>query len=382
MAENTLFFKFLFLLLFISFNCSMYPWFTWNNLVIPFFTVITGASSAFFFFSQKMYNKKAPILFISLLTCFIYWESHYSTFMIMINTFFFVTLTTLIMFSDEQKKMLLNFITKYFSIFLVISLVAFLLDNWGISFISPTKIQMGERYLSFNHYLFINPQITGVDLITRFRSIYAEPGHLAMGATMLLAANHFNLKNKYVVVLLIVNIFSLSLAAYISTVLGLLLFNASVKKIKYVVGMSIVVIFFNAVLVHYGNDEILDYYIWRRLEYSESSGTIEGNDRTTAKYDQLYEETISKPSLFILGNNEYDKKDDYGGNAGYKKYIVEKGFFGVFLLICFYSFNAFKYRDKDVLFVTIITLLLLFQNAYPFWACVTIPYILSTTKEE
>lgn len=364
-------------LLFASFICSMYPWFVWNNPLISAVSVFTFFSALVVFYQNNLSEKKIPIYFVVTLIALHLWESHFLAFHMMIiscmNAF---SLIVLISLDESFKTNLLRLITKWFGILLIISSISYLMNFFGVFPISPGKIQYGNSYYSLNYYLFIMPQNFYSDFFVRFRSIFIEPGHMALGAVSLIMANKFNLKNKYVFFIFFALVISFSLAAYITMGIGYLLFNFSLKKIKQIFLAVIVVFVANFVMVHLGNEEILNKYLWNRLEYSEKTGTIEGNQRTSLKYNQIYEYTLSRLDLFILGNDEYDKQNDYGGNAGYKRYIVEKGLVGVILVLLFYLYAPFLLRTKDSIILSLIIILLLFQDAYPLWSCIVIPYIL------
>lgn len=364
-------------LLFASFICSMYPWFVWNNFLILVVSGCTFLSSLVVFFQNNLIEKKIPLYLVIILIALHLWESHYlAPHMIVISCMSAFSLIVLIVQDDPFKENLLHLFTKWFGILLIISSISYLLNFWGLFPVSPAKIQYENRYYSLNYYLFIMPQNFYSDFFVRFRSIFMEPGHMALGAVSLIMANKFNLKNRYVLFIFIATVISFSLAAYITMGIGYLLFNFSLKKIKQIFLAVIVVFVANFVMVHLGNEEILNKYLWNRLEYSEKTGTIEGNQRTSLKYNQVYEYTLSRLDLFILGNDEYDKQNDYGGNAGYKRYIVEKGLVGVALVLLFYLYSPFLLRSKESMIFSLIIILLLFQDAYPLWSCIVIPYIL------
>lgn len=373
--------KLFIVLLFASFICSMYPWFVWNNFLIIIVSISTFLSSAVVFFQNDFVRKRLPVFFVIILIALHLWESHFlAPHMMIISCMSAFSLVVLILQDESFKINLLHLFTKWFGILLIISSISYLLNFWGLFPISPVKIQYGNSYYSLNYYLFIMPRNIYADIYTdfyvRFRSIFMEPGHMALGAVSLIMANKFNLKNKYVLFIFFATVISFSLAAYITMGIGYLLFNFSLKKVKRIILAVIVVVVANFVMVHFGNEEIMDKYLWNRLEYSEKTGTIEGNKRTSLKYDQVYKHTLSRFDLFILGNDEYDKQNDYGGNAGYKRYIVEKGLVGVILVLLFYLYVPFSLRTKDSIIFSLIIILLLFQDAYPLWSCIIIPYIL------
>lgn len=364
-------------LLFASFVCSMYPWFVWNNYSNIFISCATFFCAAMVLYKFRLWQRKMPVFLILFLIASFLWDSVLLVpFMKAISCMNIFILITLIMQDDYFKKDLLNFITKWLGIIVFISLIAYVLYSLDLFPITPKKIQFGNRYHSYNYYLFIIPQEIFVDFFVRFRSIFMEPGHMALGTTMLIIANKFDLKNKYVLMLILGNIFSFSLAAYVTMSIGFLLYNFSIKKIHLFAVLVGVLCLANLIVVKIQGGEILDRYLWDRLEYSEETGEIEGNNRITIKYESVYEMTLSRFDLLILGNDEYERNDDYGGNAGYKKYIVEKGLLGIFLVLLFYLYAPIKFRSKDAIIFSVLILLLLAQDSYPFWSCMSISYIL------
>lgn len=359
----------------------MYPWFIWNNYTNIIVSFATFVCATILFYKSRLWQRNVPVFLILFLISSYLWDSILLVpFMKIISCMNIFILITLILQEDSFKIDLLNFITKWLGIIIFISLIAYLLYSNDLFPITPQKIQYGNRYHSFNYYLFIIPQEVFVDFFVRFRSIFMEPGHMALGTTLLIMANKFDLKNKYVLMLILGNIFSFSLAAYITMSIGFLLFNFSIKRAHLLALLVGTVCLANLVVVKTYGGDILDKYLWDRLEYSEETGNIEGNNRTTIKYESVYEMTLSRPDLFILGNDEYERNDDYGGNAGYKKYIVEKGLLGIFLVLLFYLYAPVALRSKDSITFSILILLLLAQDSYPFWSCISVSYILGISN--
>lgn len=70
----------------------------------------------------------------------------------------------------------------------------------------------------------------------------------------------------------------------------------------------------------------------------------------------------------------------YGGISGIKKIIVTDGLVGVFTIVLLYTHNFFKHRIYAIGVLSLIQLLLLYQNAYPFWFCMICMNILGATN--
>lgn len=361
------------LLIFLLFMDSMYPWYMWENRLSTFTVLLTSCFSILFVGISlnkfSLTNKKIGLI-ICLAFMFV-WH------LILIggvgSVFQFITWIVLLLLKDEFKDKLLSFITKWFAWLLLISLIFYIAFLVGFS-INPTYIEYQGRYPTLN-YIFFTLPIDQVDFF-RFKSIFMEPGHLTMGLVPLIIANRFNLKNRYVLILFIAELFTFSLAGYITMLIGYILLNFSFQRLKYLVFGGILLVISLFVLENAGFSEMLDKFLWNRLEYH--NGDIAGNNRTTAEFDMLYESVMNTSDKWT-GRSGIDMLA-YGGNSGYKKYIINEGLIGVLLALIVYSYQFFIYRKYEVGVLTLILLLLLFQNAYPMWFAVMSMYILGTAN--
>ena len=336
------------LAVFLMFLNSMYPWYMWNNNLSQMTLLLTATFSILLMiFNQDKINIKYKdaglYMLIVIFILLLFLSSPGMSF-----AFIFVTWVTLLSLRDEYKMHILSFVTKGFAILLFVSLVFYVFFLFGIS-TTPTIIQyIDGRYVSFN-YLFFIVRIDVVDFY-RFQSIFMEPGHLTMGLVPLIMANRFDLRNKYVLLLFIVELFTFSLAGYITMLIGYLLFNFTFRRLKYIlVGFLFLYV---AVLIFdkTGNSEVLDKFLWNRLEFS--NGDISGNNRTTEEFNRVYEGVINS-SYRWLGKNNADI-ESFGGNSGYKKFIVTNGLIGLLAVLLLYGYNAIIYKRKDVMIFTVI----------------------------
>lgn len=370
------------LLLTTSYICSMYPWFIWGNYFATYTIVALALIAIVNGIASNSYNRKLPILFILSLAIMITWQNRNSNiFGFFVSSCLFVSIASLISTDKSFKKTTLSLITNTLAIIITISLIAYFLNLANLLHIRPSLISYdGVRYFNFNYYLFIIPQATYEGEFLRFKSIFLEPGHMAMGTTILIIANRFNLKNPFVFLLFLGNLVSFSLASYLIMLFGWLSLNFSIRKLHIIVLGFLFIIAANFTMIQTGNENILDRFVWERLEYSETKG-IEGNNRTTYYYDAIYKTTINRFDTMLLGYGS-TIEDTSGGNAGYKRYIVENGLLGVIFVICFYFFSAFQNKEKNMFILSISILLLLLQDFYPTWSCVLISYILGSSVLE
>lgn len=370
------------ILLTISYICSMYPWFIWGNYFATYTIVALGLVAIINGIITNSFNKKIPIVFILTLVIMVLWQNRNSNiFGFFVASCIFIFITSLISTDDKFKRTTISLITATLATIVLISLIAYFLNLANLFPIRPKLISYdGFRYFNLNYYLFIIPQETYDGEFIRFKSIFLEPGHMAMGTTILIIANRFNFKNPFVFILFLGNLVSLSLASYLIMLFGWISLNFSIKKLHILIMGFLFVFVANFIMIQTGNENILDRYLWDRLEYSETKG-IEGNNRTTYYYDAIYETTIGRFDTLLLGYGSVIE-DSSGGNAGYKRYLVENGLLGIIFVFCFYFFIPFRQKEKDLLILSTSIALLLLQDFYPTWTCVLISYVLGSSVLE
>ena len=288
-----------------------------------------------------------------------------------------VNLFVIMLYNYNVKKIALNFITTGMAVLVAISLFSYILFLLNLYPVSPSDItSVASDYIALNYYTFIVGNQFQYDFYRRFCCIFAEPGHLAMGLVLLLAAHKFQLSKISNLILFLGVLFSFSLAGYITTFLGILLYNISIKKVYNVVLLVFFVFAGFFIIENTNSSKILDVYLWNRIDKTDESSFKIKDNRTSYFYNQEFERTINNPETFIFGQDE-KIKDYTGGNAGYKVFIVKNGLLGILLVFIFFTRNMFVYRKKEYVFFTLILSLLLIQGFQPFWECVIFTYILS-----
>lgn len=360
----------------VLFMNSMFPWYMWNNSVLQLSMCLTVLVSALLFITgRKIFaitKSSLQLILIVLLAYVVYLMIHGGLLGVGLT---FIVWVFVILLKERYKRQLLSFITKWFSILILVSLTTYIFYLLGFSIPPSTIVWNDGQYIHYNYYTFLIS--TNATDFFRFMSIFMEPGHMTMGLVPLIMANRFDLKNRYVLILFIAGLFSFSLAAYITIFLGYVLFNLSRNRIKHLAGsflvVASVVLIVNAFPLGH---EVLDYFLWDRLEFED--GTIVGNNRTTQAFDRVYENVMNSPQRWF-GDQDVDI-EAYGGISGFKKFLVTDGLCSIIVWVLLYLYNAFRRRNKDVLILSSIILLLLFQNAYPMWHCVFFCYCLGAAE--
>lgn len=362
---------------------SMYPWFTWSIKPIIITSVTFAVIVIHTVFHNKYYILKSKYL-VSLFFLFlmIAWESLNSNFFGKMNSgLTFIAMSSIICLKDNYKIELVNYITKWFAILLGISFLCYVMFLFNIPQyheIYAYKEALHEGYVFDNYYTFVVPTIRFFSY-TRFQSIFLEPGHLTMGLAILSFINRYNIKNKYVLILILVQLFTLSLAGYVLLCLGFLFFTFSSlsinkEKIQRFIFITTIVAGSIFLVNSIFSNNVIETAILNRLEYT--NGVITGDNRTNSYFDNIYNQVIDSPDKWTgIEWNQYA----YGGNSGYKKYIVSHGIIGVCLVLLFYTFTILNIRERETAGLALILYSLLYQNAYPTWWCVFLSVILGTS---
>lgn len=361
----------------------MYPWFVWNSGLLSTITILTGAffSIFYWFFNRYIFcfNKNNIICSFILAISLLFYSVAFNLFGIVQNLFVFIILLFLLNINDHFKVRILDFITKWFAIFLSISLFYYILFLIGIS-LPFTYIDNSDLgYTGNNYYLFVVDH--DIVFFPRFRSIFAEPGHLTMGIIPLLFANRFNLKNKFVVILLLIEIFTFSLAGFVLIFVSLFLLLFFVKnKINIILLNIILIISSITVYKSANNDNIFYRTILARLSYDDNKASIAGNNRTDSYVDSYFKNYIySTDAIFGLGFEKSNQVTSAEG-AGFIIFLLRFGIVTSILTLFLYFSLAFNYLNKPIFGFLIILVLLLLQNAYPFMFCIIFIYITGIPK--
>lgn len=282
----------------------------------------------------------------------------------------------------EQKKEILKFQTKFLALLLIVSFAA-----WVAHLYYPmpyTEIQRsGYEHLpsAHNYYFFITTYMGLLDY--RFHSIFLEPGHLGCIISFFVLANQFNFRNKYVLILSILLLFTLSLAGFVIFFIGFLLYsfsynrNSKIFRRLCVGGLLFLGIWLFGVYYNGGNNYVNERIV-ERLQYDEDTDDIVGNDRYTEVMDRAFEQVASSSDVFGgISISDYRHFREIAGNgAGIKLWIIQKGIFGAFVLFLGYYFIACGSRNKRwAMFMLLVYVISSYQRMYFFWTSYLIPFI-------
>lgn len=253
-------------------------------------------------------------------------------------------------------------------------------------------IQKGssEDYIFINQ-IFLLQRVSGFDeSADRFHSIFLEPGFIGSMLSFLLFAIKYNFSKWYNKVLLVALLFSLSLAGYMMTFIGYIIYLlVEGKSLKKIVVFSILISIVYIVSIEYNNgDNLVNRSIIERLQPDEEKG-IAGNNRTGSGTEFYYQQAINNGSIWMgLGIEKVNKINagsstsaGYDTNirgAGYKVYFVTRGIISALFFLAFYYFMAKACYKRIMLQIsaTIFVVIMFIPQSTPQSFSWIFPYIL------
>lgn len=363
--------------------CSMYPWFIWG--ISGVYVIMFGffVSILFYFKNRQRFKLRKSTALASglLIIAFIAYSFGFGIIGAIEQYFLLVSILFAINLNEDEKTNVFDFITNGMALLLFISLIFYILYFAGADL--PFELIASERlgYEANNYYWFL--MVPAFDEFYRFRSIFAEPGHLSMCLIPLLHANRYNIRNKSVLVLLVCELLTLSLAGYIAMTISLVFLSLSGEyENRYSRRILLFFAILTAVILGSADETSVAYKaIISRLEFNHSKGTIEGYNRTTEDIDVYFDAFIKSPDLLIgIGGVKSEELLRDSGSAGYKVFLIRFGLItSLVTFLCYFSL-AYVRNNKSTYGLLIIMIILLLQNSYPFWFAVFLSYALGISK--
>lgn len=294
-----------------------------------------------------------------------------------------------VLLSDKQNKYTLQYIVNIlYWIFLIGLITYFVLLYYNFPGY-PISYDRSLSYSFFNYGFMLQSIYIDSIHMYRFHSVFLEPSYAGTLISFLLYAGKFDFSKKGNVLMLIVELFTFSLAGYVITFVGYVIYcysqHSSIRKYIYI-ALFIFGMFYVSNSYNDG-DNIVNKLIVERLTYDEEKG-IAGNNRSGEAVDFYLDRlTASGNLLWGLGvdevnhingkDNNVDKSTKIHG-AGYKIYIVTHGLLPAMVWLLFYYMIAAKNcRNRRYGFGFVILIFLTFlQAAYPDSYSWMIPFIL------
>lgn len=363
-----------------------HAWFTWNwdfysstqRFLIYFIFVLIA-------YSYKLLHKvkiKPNIRNIAIIVfMFFALSMRVSTFNGFLFYFMFV-LPFYVLLNDHNSLLHLKFLSQAIAIIFLPGLFFhFFLIPFGI--FRGIPIQYGDStsnlYNFYNYFVMIVYERNPI----RFCSIFLEPGYLGTLVAFLLYSNRYDFKKWYNIVLLIGLLASLSLAGYITALLGYLLKGQFKRQLllKRVVLISLILGGFYYFALNYnGGKNIINESIIERLQLTNDEKIISGNNRVFGNTDEVFEQFIKSGNIWF-GLESVADEEVFG--AGYKVFLLYFGLLTALLWFLTYLLICTSCKNKKYGYVFLFLIILTFlQAAYPSSYAWLIPVILGIRSRE
>lgn len=282
------------------------------------------------------------------------------------NIVYILTFLLIHTISDNQLDKAFFWLSRYFAIVLLISFLPWTVNT----FISPLFPVWGELDLSvmkgaeypMSNYLFYVSPIHHQMASLRFYSMFDEPGVVGTLAAFILYGNKYNFKKWEVKIIMIISLFTYSMAFYFLTAVGFA--YQRVRKLNQILSTMMILITIAFTLnVLYRTVPEFQTLIVERINNASDNLDSRTNEMAKKKL-----ESLEGTSEYFLGIGK-DAMLNSGFKQGqsYELFILEKGFMAVLILLfCYYTF--IRKKDIDSLFLLLLFFLSFLQRPFLFTA--------------
>lgn len=389
-------YKQFYFLLFFSFLLSMRLWIGWDgraalfNYIICSFLILLYISGRI----RLAITIRHVVAFLLFFLAHVITQKSPNFYVILFLAIQDIPVLFILSLDDKRKVECLEYITKYLSIILIPGIVLFTLLNMvdfpPLNTICLDSADIGikeDSYLYRYNYIFFEPSAYSRDIdlygYLRFNGPFSEPGHLGMICAFLLYANQFDFKKKkYLWILVLSIVLSLSLAGYVLAFLGFILVKFYEGKISLprLVILSLIIggIYYGSTSYNNG-DNILNNVIFSRLQYDAELG-ISGNNRASGLlYDYYLYMMQGDTHAMLYGYDAETIKmltESGGRGTGFVYWMVLYGIVGIVTVAAFYVYLLLTSKNRKFAILSFIMICLMFvQRSYPFWSSWVIIYV-------
>ena len=274
---------------------------------------------------------------------------------------YFSSISSVLFLSNADKKALLDFLSKTLFCILTVSLVGWIFRLVGYPLPVFENVDLNDDVHNLNnHFIYYENANLMASIFPRFRGIFVEPGQLATPCMFLFFARGAKITDKTNILLLLVVLFSFSLAGYVVLIVGLFL-NYLFVQGKYRIAKLLCYVFLFGLISFYliknaNKDDPFTTYIIERLEYDEELG-ISGNNRSDDLFDYKFDQFVRSDKIFLgIGDEITNNNTSWTNHAsGIKKFFVNFGLLGVLnmIMLTLLLLKANYCRSTLVFFVVI-----------------------------
>ena len=276
---------------------------------------------------------------------------------------------------NEEKVKVIDWLTKYLGLVLLISCSAWLIHHylislpmWGTFNGSALK---GGHYLYGNYLFFVeiieshvgdNVRYISENDFHRFYSMFDEPGVTGALSAFILFANRYDWRNKWVVIIFVTNLFTYSIAFYLLVFISLLfLYADTLKRFLAVIAIGGCIGALGIFL--FRNNEVVQALLFNRLL---DLGGDSLNERTDYRLVQYISSSsfLQSWNLFLGIGTDAFARQEYVGNS-WLFFFLKYGICGLISVIGVYLSFLGKW-NKNRLFLMLLFLLSFLNRPFLF----------------
>lgn len=354
----------------------MKPWFIWNSAALLYILV------ALFIVSRLIFIRKINKKYSSLLIlCFILYTvidvphiDDVKRFVEYIFRHFICTSLILLLVSEERERLVKIFINIYAG-FLFFSMIIYFLVLIGVPIYSY-QVPINDAYYTwgFKNSLFLILPMTPSPFY-RFQSIFLEPGHIGMISALILYIMKYNIRSWQGIIVLLSSLLSMSLAAYMLLLLGMLIYRFSFGNFLKNIVILLMILMAGTMVYKFFPNSSFSQAILIRLEYDKDKG-FKGNNRTSEDFDHYYNHKFYETGHVLLGiGNDISNISGEGGNSSYKVFIVQYGVLGLVAVSLFFVFITLYAKSSFIRGLFILYAASFWQRPYALWEVELFLYI-------
>lgn len=295
------------------------------------------------------------------LLVFTFYSYFFCNYGLMNQVAFFLSMSSVLFLSLDEKKYLLNAITNCLVIILLISIPVWILHLIGMPLPHSGIIYHPNGFHEYYDYYFFRLAAADSVLFPRFCSVFLEPGQLATPCAFLWFLNGANFSRKNIVLLVAIGL-SFSLISYGLVMFGFVaarIISSKRRKVINTLLASAVVLSVSFYFSNSGTDNPISTLIVSRLEYDNEMGIV-GNNRLSTEFRARYDSFISSRDKYWGIHAHLVKDYDWTKNSsGILKFVVHRGIIG-FIIIMVFFWGLLFYNRSLANFMWIVILMAAF----------------------
>ncbi len=280
-----------------------------------------------------------------------------------------IAIMAIFMMDEKKKNLLFEKIIIIFSILVLPSMIYFVLYTIGVKLPytilasdHPTKVL---RNISYMHYPF-GLIIKAPWSIARYTGVFDEPGVVGTMAALLFAAAYRRCDKKWLILLFIEGMLSLSMAFYALLVIFVIT-RAFADGAFKAAGVIAVLIMAFAIFISYPFENENLKEIQGRIDIT--SPIFIKDNRTSSSFDLEFEKFIHEGGYSLVmgkgGTGAYEKNPLMLGSNSYKCLIYDLGIIGTLLYVGIFGlFAATRKWNKEYIPFIVVFMASIYQRAY------------------